>query len=31
LITLATTLALSVVVHLKLKNVDMLGALKSID
>ncbi|MGL4482079.1 MAG: ABC transporter permease, partial [Lactococcus garvieae] len=31
LITLATTLGLSVVVHLKLKNVDMLGALKSVD
>ena len=31
LITLATTLGLSIVVHLKLKNVDMLGALKSVD
>lgn len=31
LITLATTLALSLVVHKKLKNVDMLGALKAID
>ncbi|WP_096818498.1 FtsX-like permease family protein [Lactococcus fujiensis] len=31
LITLATTLLLSIMVHIKLKNVDMLGALKSVD
>ncbi|MEY8459169.1 ABC transporter permease [Lactococcus ileimucosae] len=31
MITLATTLGLSVIVHRKLKKIDMLGALKSID